>query len=293
MKGAKSMKNILRNRTVLGLISIVMALIICFGLTPLFNKAIQEKVDIVRVTKDIKKGDLITKDMIQTMSVGGYNLPNEVIKNQENVIGKHALADFCKGDYILSTKLSNEPLTEHAYLYNLDGTKRAISITIKSFAAGLSGKLEQGDIVSIIASDYGEFRETVIPNELQYVEVLAVTASSGQDRTNQEVKEEDQELPSTVTLLVNQEQAKLLAELEEKSKIHVALVYRGDPETSKKFLEEQDKVFQKKQEEQEEKNQVENGAMNDEKDEPLSDSISKNTEEVPAQTKLGGVTNEE
>ena len=83
MKGAKSMKNILRNRTVLGLISIVMALIICFGLTPLFNKAIQEKVDIVRVTKDIKKGDLITKDMIQTMSIGGYNLTNEVIKNQE------------------------------------------------------------------------------------------------------------------------------------------------------------------------------------------------------------------
>jgi len=282
------MKNILRNRTVLGLISITMALIICFGLTPLFNKAIQEKVDIVRVTKGIKKGDLITKDMIQTISVGGYNLPNEVIKNQENVIGKYALADFCKGDYILSTKLSNEPLTEHAYLYNLDGTKRAISITIKSFAAGLSGKLEQGDIVSIIASDYGEFRKTMIPNELQYVQVLAVTASSGQDRTYKEAKDEDEELPSTVTLLVNQEQAKLLAELEEKSKIHVALVYRGDPETSKKFLEEQDKVFYKEQEDQ-----GENDAMNDEKEEPLSDSISKNTEEVPDQTKLGGVTNEE
>lgn len=293
MKGAKSMKNILRNRTILGLISIVMALIICFGLTPLFNKAIQEKVDIVRVTKDIKKGDLITKDLIQTMSVGGYNLPNEVIKNQENVIGKYALADFCKGDYILSTKLSNEPLTEHVYLYNLDGTKRAISITIKSFAAGLSGKLEQGDIVSIIASDYGEFRKTMIPNELQYVQVLAVTASSGQDRTYQEAKDEDEELPSTVTLLVNQEQAKLLAELEEKSKIHVALVYRGDPETSKKFLEEQDKVFQKKQEEQEENNQVENGAMNDEKAEPLSDPIPENTIKALDSIKLGGVTNEE
>jgi pilus assembly protein CpaB len=288
MKGAKSMKNILRNRTVLGLISIVMALIICFGLTPLFNKAMQEKVDIVRVTKDIKKGDLITKDMIQTMSVGGYNLPNEVIKNQENIIGKYALADFCKGDYILSTKLSNEPLTEHAYLYNLDGIKRAISITIKSFAAGLSGKLEHGDIVSIIASDYGEFRKTMIPNELQYVQVLAVTASSGQDRTYQEMKDEDQELPSTVTLLVNQEQAKLLAELEEKSKIHVALVYRGDIETSNKFLEEQDKVFHKEQEDQ-----GENDAINNEKDEHSSDSISKNTEEVSGQTKLGGVTNEE
>jgi pilus assembly protein CpaB len=102
------------------------------------------------------------------------------------------------------------------------------------------------------------------------------------------MKDEDQELPSTVTLLVNQEQAKLLAELEEKSKIHVALVYRGDIETSNKFLEEQDKVFHKEQEDQ-----GENDAINNEKDEHSSDSISKNTEEVSGQTKLGGVTNEE
>ncbi len=238
-----SIKNILKDRTILGLMCIVLALLICFVLTPLFSKAIQEKTEIVRVVKDIKRGEVISGDMLQTISVGGYNLPANVLKNKEHIIGKYASADLFQGDYILKAKISETPLTEYGYLYGLDGTKRAISVSIKSFAAGLSGKLESGDIVSIIASDYGEFRDTIVPIQLQYVEVLAVTTGKGEDRVYQGNTEGDQELPSTVTLLVNKEQAKLLAELEEKSKIHVVLVYRGEKNIANKFLKEQAKIF--------------------------------------------------
>lgn len=56
-----------------------------------------------------------------------------------------------------------------------------MSITIKSFANGLSGKLQSGDIVSVIAPDYKKLGATVIPPELKYVEVVSVTASSGYD----------------------------------------------------------------------------------------------------------------
>ena len=52
-------------------------------------------------------------------------------------------------------------------------------MTIKSFASGLSGKLQSGDIVSVIAADYKKQGATVIPAELKYVEVISVTASSG------------------------------------------------------------------------------------------------------------------
>jgi pilus assembly protein CpaB len=65
----------LKNRTVIGVICIVLSLIICFAVTPLFNKGMSQKTEIVRVTKDIKIGDEITKDMVQTVEVGGYNLP--------------------------------------------------------------------------------------------------------------------------------------------------------------------------------------------------------------------------
>ena len=232
-----------RNRTVIGVLCILLALIICFGVTPLFSRSASEKTEIVRVTKDIKEGDEITAEMVQTVEVGAYNLPQNLMTDKKEVVGKYATADLAAGDYILSSKLSAVPAAENAYLYNLDGKKQAISVTIKSFATGLSGKLESGDIVTVIVADYQGKGETAIPPELQYVEVISVTASSGYDANTGEVVDE-KELPSTVTLLVTTEQAKVLAELEQDSELHLALVYRGTPENAAKFIAAQDALIE-------------------------------------------------
>ena len=234
---------IFRNRTVVGVLCILLALIICFGVTPLFSRSASEKTEIVRVTKDIKEGDEITAEMVQTVEVGAYNLPQNLMTDKKEVVGKYATADLAAGDYILSSKLSAVPAAENAYLYNLDGKKQAISVTIKSFATGLSGKLESGDIVTAIVADYQGKGETAIPPELQYVEVISVTASSGYDANTGEVVDE-KELPSTVTLLVTTEQAKVLAELEQDSELHLALVYRGTPENAAKFIAAQDALIE-------------------------------------------------
>ena len=234
---------IFRNRTVIGVLCILLALIICFGVTPLFSRSACEKTEIVRVTKDIKEGDEITAEMVQTVEVGAYNLPQNLMTDKKEVVGKYATADLAAGDYILSSKLSAVPAAENAYLYNLDGKKQAISVTIKSFATGLSGKLESGDIVTVIVADYQGKGETAIPPELQYVEVISVTASSGYDANTGEVVDE-KELPSTVTLLVTTEQAKVLAELEQDSELHLALVYRGTPENAAKFIAAQDALIE-------------------------------------------------
>ena len=234
---------IFRNRTVIGVLCILLALIICFGVTPLFSRSASEKTEIVRVTMDIKEGDEITAEMVQTVEVGAYNLPQNLMTDKKEVVGKYATADLAAGDYILSSKLSAVPAAENAYLYNLDGTKQAISVTIKSFATGLSGKLESGDIVTVIVADYQGKGETAIPPELQYVEVISVTASSGYDANTGEVVDE-KELPSTVTLLVTTEQAKVLAELEQDSELHLALVYRGTPENAAKFIAAQDALIE-------------------------------------------------
>ena len=191
--------SIFKNRTVIGVICILLALVICFGITPLFNQSISQKAEIVRVTKDIHAGELITRDMVTTAEVGSYNLPSGLMTAKDNVVGKYAKADLAVGDYILAAKLSDAPAAENAYLYNLDGTKQAISVTIKSFATGLSGKLQSGDIVSVIVADYPEDGETTIPAELQYVEIISVTASTGYDANTGEATEEEKELPSTVS----------------------------------------------------------------------------------------------
>lgn len=257
------MKNILRNRTILGGACIVLSLIICFGLTPLFNDTIAAKINVVRVSEDIAKGELITSKKVQIVEIGGYNLLDSVLKNSENIIGKYAKADLYKGDYILNTKISDSPLANYEYLYDFNGSERAISVSIKSFAAGLSGKLEPGDIVSIMVSEYGELKETINPEQLQYVQVLAVTSGTGMDTDEYANKEDesiekDKELPSTITLRVSPEQAKLLAELEVKGKIHVVFVYRGSEDNSEKFLKEQAKILSGNEEQVVQENNVEN-----------------------------------
>lgn len=166
---------------------------------------------------------MITHDMVSQVKIGGHNLPDNVQKEKENVIGKYAKYDLMAGDYVLSGKLSETPLTKSDYLYGLDGMHHAISITIKSLAAGLSGKLEAGDIVSLIVSEAGDYRETVAPPELQYVKVIAVTDGKGYDKEYPDNRADERELPSTITLLVVPVQARLLTELESTGRIHCTL----------------------------------------------------------------------
>ncbi len=277
--------HLFKNRTVVGVICIMLSLLICFGITPLFNQEISQKTEIVRVVKEIKTGNQITKDMIQSVEVGSYHLPENVIKTKETVVGTYALADMSVGDYILNTKVSKTPVAENDYLYNLNGSKQAISITIKSFANGLSGKLQSGDIVSVIAPDYKKQGVTLIPPELRYVEVISVTASSGYDANtgekDKEEKSDEKELPSTVTLLVTPEQGNILASLESEGEMHLSLVYRGESKDTKNFLDTQSKILEKLYPEKEivEKGSIEEQAL-------TSDSEVDSTEAVSESTKV-------
>lgn len=233
---------IFKNRTVLGITCIVISLVICFAVTPLINKSLSKKTTIVRVSRNAKEGDQLTDNIMKEVEVGNYNLPEGVYQNVTDVKGMYLTADVCEGDYLFPSKVSQEPAAENLYLYSLNGEKQAISVTIDKFARGLSGKLEAGDIVRVIAPDYQKMGVTVTPQELQYIEVIAVTTSSGYD-AGQSKDEEEKELPSTITLLARPEQAKILAELEQEGVIHVSLVFRGAEKKSSEFLEAQDVII--------------------------------------------------
>ena len=237
---------IFKNRMVLGVTCIVVSLLICFAITPLINAGLSKKTTVVRMKADVSSGVQLTKEMLEETEVGSYNLPGQIFHSISEVEGKYLTADMCTGDYLFPAKVSVDAGLENTYLYSLNGEKQAMSITIDKFAQGLSGKLKSGDIVSVIAPDYLKSRETVIPPELRYVEVIAVTANSGYDANVREQGDdgEDKELPSTVTLLVKPEQSTILAELEAEGTIHLSLVYRGLPENAEKFLEAQDMILE-------------------------------------------------
>lgn len=133
----------LKNRTVVGVICILLSLLICFGLTPLFNQSVSQKAEIVRVVQPIRAGDEITESMVQIVEVGGYNLPEDVLRQKESAVGKYATADLAVGDYIIPSKLSDAPAAENAYLYSLDGSQQAISVSIKVCGGALRQAAER------------------------------------------------------------------------------------------------------------------------------------------------------
>lgn len=226
------------NRTVVGIICIVVALAICFGIAPLVNRLSDGKTEIVRLIKDVPAGATIAETDIEVVEVGSYNLPTNVITDKESVIGKCAMVNLSTGEYLLPSKVGDDLNNAQSILESLDTNHKAISITIGSYALGFSGKLETGDIVSILVYDEEE-DEMFTPSELTYVKVITTTTANGVDKADIE----DTSQPVTVTLLVNSAQAEVLAYYEQNGDMHIVLEYRGDSETAQKYLDAQNKVF--------------------------------------------------
>lgn len=234
----------MKNRTIIGIVCIVLALIVTFGVAPLVNNISDSHTDIVRIKRDVDRGHLISEDDIEIVTVGSRGLVENTITKKEDVVGKFAVCDLKVGDSLFPSKLSVKADSADDVFRTLNGKKQAISITISSFAGGLSGKLENGDIISLIVFD-DTSREATIPAGLSYMRVITTTTKDGFDKDEVTPNEDGTyELPTTVTLLVNPEQAKMLVEYDHTGVIHADLVYRGDSKTAQTFLDAQDLYFE-------------------------------------------------
>lgn len=236
-----------KSRTTIGILAIVLASVLCFVVTPIYNKTLQKGVDIVRVVSNIQKGEKITVDKVKVIESTQKGLQEGTISSKKDVVGKYAVIDMVKDDNILKKKISENPISEDKYLYGLNGREQAISFTIQNFASGLSGKLQTGDIISIISTeeDNDGNEVTNTHSELQYVRVLAVTDSVGMDKKEDKKRSEDEELPVTVTVLASRQQAELIAKLEGSSKMHVSLIFRGTDKQAQKYIDAQNSIIEK------------------------------------------------
>jgi len=230
----------MKNRTVIGIICMVLAVITTFAIAPMVNRLTSDTTTVIRLAGEVKQGAQITEDKIETAVVKTDSIPSGILNDKSAVVGKYASGNLYAGDYFTAGKLTSEANTADDVFASLDGSKVAVSITIDTFAAGLSGKLQNGDIISVIVTDK-ETGTTSIPGSLKYLKVITTTTAGGVDKDSV-VKNDDgtYELPSTVTVLVSTEQAKLLAKYEDNSIMQTALVYRGDKKTADKFIAKQD-----------------------------------------------------
>ena len=211
----------LKNRTLIGIVLIVAAIGLCFGISPLFNTILASKTTIIRLKQDIPQGVQITGSMLEAVEVGTMNLPADMQNDPKKIIGKYSVTAMFAGDSFNDKKLSDTIDTSDSLLRQLKPNETAMSVTVKSLANGLSGKLQQGDIIQIVSVD--EDDKAQIFEELQYVEVLATTS----------------DLYATVTIILqDRAQALRLAECENTS-LHAIFVCRGDEEYKQKCLKAQ------------------------------------------------------
>lgn len=235
----------MKNRTLIGIICMVLAVAITFLIAPLVNKLSTDTTEVVRLCEDVRQGTQITAEQLESVKMKTDTLPAGTLTDEKDVVGKYASSNLFAGDCLTKAKVSGESNTASDVLAGLDGTKVAMSVTIDSFAAGLSGKLQNGDIVSLIVVD--KDGKSTIPAEFKYVKVITTTTAGGIDQDSI-IKNDDgsYEIPSTITLLVTTNQAKLLAKYDIDYTVEVALVYRGTAENANKFLAKQDEYLSAK-----------------------------------------------
>jgi len=236
----------MNNRFIYGIFSIILAAIIAFIAVPAVTSKTNRTCEVVRIKNFIGRGEPITEENVELVEVGEYNMPLNVARTLQDVTGTYAASDLYPGDYILSDKVSSEPLSSDLALNAIPDGKVAISITTQTLATSLSDKLQRGDIIRLYHYDQQNVLEPVtdIP-ELHFLKVLSVTDADGLDIDYTTPPEEDEERQqtATITVLASPEQAMLLTRYENEGVLHVALINRGNDTLSNELLKRQDEIL--------------------------------------------------
>lgn len=236
----------MNNRFIYGIFSIILAAIIAFIAVPAVTSKTNRTCEVVRIKNFIGRGEPITEENVELVEVGEYNIPLNVARTLQDVTGTYAASDLYPGDYILSDKVSSEPLSSDLALNAIPDGKVAISITTQTLATSLSDKLQRGDIIRLYHYDEQNLLEPVtdIP-ELHFLKVLSVTDADGLDIDYTTPPEEDEERQqtATITVLASPEQAMLLTRYENEGVLHVALINRGNDTLSNELLKRQDEIL--------------------------------------------------
>lgn len=87
------------NRTVIGIVCMIAAIGICFGIAPTVQKLSAGKTTILRVTRTVPRGSCLTEADVETVEVGSYGLSRDILRDKTAAVGKYATTDLYAGEY--------------------------------------------------------------------------------------------------------------------------------------------------------------------------------------------------
>ena len=250
--------NLFRNKFLIGLICIALGLAVGFLAIPkLKGKDRLEQVQAIRIKQTVPEGALITDEMVESIDVNPALVPADTITELALVTNRYSKVPIFAGDYLTTDKLTDELAALDPMAIATTKGLKVVSITLPSLAAGVSGQLKPGDIVTIMASEKQTLADqtqtlnpkeqdqpanssseatldpvlikTLVFPELRYVEVCSLIAADGSESHVSKILTDDEknQLPVTISLFVTAAQAIRLADLEQRGEIHLSFVARG------------------------------------------------------------------
>ena len=233
------LKQLTKNRLLLAATALALSGGIAFGIAPIYQKNAMETIQVVCVDTDVGKGEQLLPEVLKIQEIPREFLPEGVVQDTTQTIGRYAAVDLQAGDWLTQGKLSDTTDLQ-AWYPKLNANQVAVSVSIKTLAAGVSAQLQASDIVSFVSANSDA--DTVLMPQLQYMEVLAVSTPSAAEYQKNST-EEQAELPATVTVLATPEQARLLADQDLNSNLHAVLVSRGNAEQAAALLAKQQEIL--------------------------------------------------
>jgi Flp pilus assembly protein CpaB len=265
LKALKSGVFINRNRIISGLFLILAAAVFVSFIYPRHIAVRPAAYSVVSAARAIPEGCVILESDLRLSETPDASLAKTVFADKNEVIGKTATRDISAGEYIFSGDVAYNHTPETIYNTLPEGGLM-ISIALDSPAQSVAGQLRAGDIIRIYS--LRENGSAYTPKELRYVKVLAVYDRSGReiDRASKASapgsragitdavskamnhspndgssftgsdSHDGSGMPALISLLVTQEQALRIVELESRSSYYFTLVSRDDAEKASQLL---------------------------------------------------------
>lgn len=226
---------IFKNRIFIAIVCVIVAFALAMVAFPIYNNALNQKVNVVVANQDIYPGTKITEDMLRIveMSVDGvpsdaaHSIDEVMFSQVEQGVSLYATTTIMKDYYITSRQVAERLVSPQAKIRAKKANETVVSISLSNIE--LPGQLVPNNVVQVMYydTDAQEYKEI---SNLRAISVVCTLTDDGTEITEVNQKNAAGEVlnPTRIQFILNREQSRTLASYAQSSKLAFFLVYAGD-----------------------------------------------------------------
>lgn len=230
------MQKLFKSKLFLGGLCLLLAAGIAFLVLPRFYSAQSKTVNAVTMRQDAAEGTVITEEMLTTSEIGAFGLPDKIILDKKDVVGRVAVDKLYAGELLWKGRV----LTQEEYRSragaageSLQAGQRLVTLAFPATASAVAGVLRAGNRVDVYEcvqnQETKKYESTKVFTSLYVYDVLNKDLESLNDldqKKESAVIEEDTDydfIPAYIVFRCNPTEAETLISLNWAKSFHLAL----------------------------------------------------------------------